>query len=150
MMSKIKAKKHLMLLVAVPVVLWGFLFFKKNIAPQGNTNPVIEWIVIQYAPTAPGGVSITIQGYNFTAANNEVRSRGKTLVTGLDAVNRSAVGDSRIPQGSNRTGLNPEKAQIISFEFPQGVPCAMDEECPLSVVNANGTSNTISFRLHRP
>jgi hypothetical protein len=152
MLSKIREKKHIVLGVLIPAMLVGAFYIgniRISIGPQGNTNPVIEWVVIQLSYKTPGnaGVSITIQGYNFTAANNEVRSRGKVLATGLSAVDRLAVGDSNIPAGSNRAGLNPSSAKILVFELPAGIQCSSNEECPLSVVNANGVSNTVTFRL---
>ena len=115
----------------------------------GNPNPVIEWVVLEAIPKAGGkfGVAITIQGYNFTATGNEIRSRSKVVKTGLASVERLKVGDTRIPGEAIKAGIDPQKARIITFELPTGIPCSQGEQCPISVVNANGTSNTVSFRL---
>lgn len=118
----------------------------------GNPNPVIEWVLIQSSSKTPGnsGVSITIQGYNFTATNNEVRTHGKVLKTGLSSVEKLAISDSRIPGNALKNGIDPQKARIITFELPSGIPCSLNEQCPLNVVNKNGTSNTVSFKLSLP
>ena len=151
-MSKIKERPHVVLAIIAPIALVGFLFFNnaQKAVPQGNTNPVIEWVVIQLSSKTPGnvGISVTIQGYNFTATNNAVHSRGKILAGGLGAVDRLIVGDSRIPEGSKRAGLDHANAKIITLELPEGIPCSSNEQCPINVVNTNGTSNTVSFRLH--
>jgi len=117
----------------------------------GSPNPKIEWVLIQMVPKTPGntGLSITIQGYNFTDTNNEVHSRGTALKTGLASVDRLAIGDARNPN-AKKTGIDQQTAKIIYFELPSGIPCSQNEQCPLSVVNANGTSNTVSFRLYVP
>ena len=112
-----------------------------------NPNPIIEWVLLQPSPKTAGnaGISVTIQGYNFTSTNNEVRTRGKTLKNGLTSNNGVAVSDPGYP-GSNRfIGM---QSKIIKFELPQGIPCAVGDACPLSIVNANGTSNTVTFKLY--
>ena len=64
---------------------------------------------------------------------------------GLTATDGVAVNDPNSP-GSNRfAGMQP---RIIKFELPKGIPCATGDACPLNIVNANGTSNTVTFKLY--
>ena len=138
----------LFVLVAVGSA-FGTLAYQARIgeAAKGNPNPIIEWVLLQPSPKTAGnaGISVTIQGYNFTSTNNEVRTRGKTLKGGLTSINGVAVIDPD-SRGTNRfAGM---QSKIIKFELPQGIPCAIGDACPLSIVNANGTSNTVTFKLY--
>lgn len=120
----------------------------RNAAQSGSTpNPAIEWVLIQLSPKTPGnaGISITIQGYNFTDTNNSVGTRNTILKGGLTAVNGVAVIDPDSPTPKRFEGMQPK---IIKFELPEGVPCAIGEACPLHVENVNGVSNTVFFKLY--
>ena len=137
----------LVLILAVIGGVVGTLIYQSRISEAGSPNPIIEWVLIQSSPKTPGnaGISVTIQGYNFTSTNNEVRTRGKVLKGGLVAVDGVAVIDPSSPGSSRFVGMNP---RIIKFELAQGAPCAVGDACPLSIVNSNGTSNTVTFKLY--
>src|SRR3989344_1786384 len=94
----------LVAVVSIVATLFVQARLASNALSKGNPNPVIEWVVIQLSPKTPwnAGISITIQGYNFTATGNEVRTRGQVLKSGLSAVDRLAIGDPRFPEGSQR------------------------------------------------
>lgn len=131
--------------IAVASVL-GTLAYKESAAKIGP-NPVIEWVLLQPSPKTLGnaGISVTIQGYNFTPTNNEIHTRGKVLKNGLSAVDGVAVYDPTYRGNERFIGMQPK---IIKFELPAGIPCAIGDACPLNVVNFNGTSNTVAFKLY--
>ncbi len=140
--------KGIAFVVLIAIISVGATLFVEA-RTKGSPNPVIEWVLIQPSSKTPGnaGVSITIQGYNFTATGNEVRTKNGALKSGLSAINGVKVSDPNSPGSQRFIGLTP---MIITFELPAGVPCSQNEQCPISVANTNGVSNTVSFRLNIP
>ena len=147
---KISHPKGIAFIVCLLVIAVGTtLFVEGRVSGKGNSGPMIEWVLIQASPKTAGnaGISITVQGYNFTATGNDVRTKNTTLKSDLSAVDGLAVNDPNSPGSRKFVGLRP---QIISFELPAGLPCSQNEQCPISITNANGVSNTVSFRLSIP
>ena len=146
---KIHHPRGIAVLVLVAICsIFGTLTYQTKVGEAANPspNPIIEWVLLQSSPktTENAGISVTIQGYNFTPINNEVRTHGKVLKGGLVAINGIAVSDPSSPIPHRFVGMQPK---IITFELPKGIPCALGDACPLDVVNANGTSNTVTFKL---
>ena len=142
---KIHHPGGIVVIVVIVLISIGATLFVE--ARTRNPNPAIEWVLIQLAPKTPGNsnIQISIQGYNFTPTNNEVRTRGKVLKGGLTAVQGLAVYDPDSPVAQRFFGL---ESYVIKFQLPEGIPCSSGEACPISVVNANGVSNTVYFNLY--
>lgn len=137
----------ILVLVAVSSIVGTLTYQSKfSEAAKENSNPRIEWVLLEVSPktASNAGISVTIQGYNFTPENNEVRTRGKILKGGLPAIDGIAIVDSSSPSSNRFVGMQPK---IIKFELPRGIPCANGDACPLDIVNSNGTSNTVTFKL---
>ena len=132
--------------VAVVSVFATLAYSRTSEATNRSPNPIIEWVLLQSSSKTNGnaGISVTIQGYNFTSTSNEVRTRGKVLKSGLTATDGVAVIDPSSSSVNRFAGMQPK---LIIFELPAGIPCATGAACPLNIVNANGPSNTVTFKL---
>lgn len=78
---------------------------------------------------APASVSVgsvvTVTGSGFVFDDNAVFVKGRIIIKGLT----SPAGDS------------------LTFSIPPNIPCAVDEACPIKVINWNGISNAKPFKL---
>ncbi|TSC78374.1 MAG: hypothetical protein G01um101429_834, partial [Parcubacteria group bacterium Gr01-1014_29] len=73
----------------------------------------------------PVGTTVTINGSAFTATGNSVNFAG---------VNAAA-------------NLSSADGKTLVFSVPTGTTCQIGETCPVSVTNANGASNEVSFLM---
>lgn len=125
-----------LMLVSAAVTLYASngLFDRPLPIPQQNStanpNPAIDLVILRLSPKTSGnaGVSVEIFGRNFTPTNNTIRARGIAIKTGL---------------------ISTDGTRLF-FELPAGIPCSLNEMCPMSVTNQNGVSKTVAFKLSIP